>query len=164
MTTINSIANLLVTACGLSEAEAFEMAEHEFNTVLTYAELAYEDEHMNDYADCWDDYDDISDRFYSEQLDNYFREYIQGKTYDELDAETWGTYSDMYKDVHGIRPRWYIQSLYEAKQRAEREALENDGWIFLDGYKRQLTDEEFVLYVWDGGKVLIGDKVYRQEV
>ena len=136
MTTINSIANLLVN-CGLSEAEAFEMAEHEYNTVLTYAELAYEDEHMFDHNDCWDDYDDISDRFYSEQLDNYFREYIQGKTYDELDAETWGTYSDMYKDVHGIRPRWYIQSLYEAKVKAEAEAIRedllNEGWIIDEG-------------------------------
>ena len=133
MTTINSIANLLVN-CGLSETEAFEMAEHEFNTAPTYAELAYEDEHMYDY---WDDYEDISDRFYSEQLDNYFRNYIQGKTYDELDAETWGTYSDMYKDVHGIRPRWYIQSLYEAKLKAEAEAVRedllNEGWIIDEG-------------------------------
>lgn len=133
MTTINSIANLLVN-CGLSEAEAFEMAEHEFNTAPTYAELAYEDEHRYDY---WDDYEDIDDRFYSEQLDNYFREYIQGKTYDELDAETWGTYSDMYKDVHGIRPRWYIQSLYEAKLKAEAEAVRedllNEGWIIDEG-------------------------------
>lgn len=50
MTTINSIANLLVN-CGLSETEAFEMAEHEFNVVPTYEELP-------EYTPWDDDYDD----------------------------------------------------------------------------------------------------------
>lgn len=52
MTTINSIANLLVN-CGLSEAEAFEMAEHDFNIVPTYEELP-----EYDWDDSWADNDD----------------------------------------------------------------------------------------------------------
>ena len=39
MTTINSIIDMLVKS-GLNEVEASEMAEHEFNTAPTYAELA----------------------------------------------------------------------------------------------------------------------------
>ena len=61
MTTINTIANLLVTECGLSEVEAFEMAEHEFNIVPTYEELPEYD--WDDEDDYWDDYDDISERY-----------------------------------------------------------------------------------------------------
>lgn len=59
MTTINSIANLLVN-CGLSEVEAFEMAEHEYNIVPTYEELPEYEDWGDDY---WDDYDDISERY-----------------------------------------------------------------------------------------------------
>ena len=63
MTTINSIANLLVNS-GLSEAEAFEMAEHDFNTAPTYAELAQADAEYEEYCNCgWDDYDDIYDDY-----------------------------------------------------------------------------------------------------
>ena len=54
MTTINSIANLLVN-CGLSEAEAFEMAEHDFNIVPTYEELPEYD--FDDSEDYWDDWE-----------------------------------------------------------------------------------------------------------
>lgn len=57
MTTINSIANLLVTACGLSESEAFEMAEHEFNVVPTYEELPEYDYDYDDSEDYWDDWE-----------------------------------------------------------------------------------------------------------
>jgi hypothetical protein len=53
-------------------------------------------------------------------LNAFFNEHIAGKSYDELDADDWSYYSDWYKDVNGIRPRWYIQSLYEAKMGAEK--------------------------------------------
>ena len=132
MTTINSIIDMLVKG-GINEAMAFEYAEAEDVNAELSRYTWKEDEAYAQDNRYWDDYEDIDDRFYSEQLDNYFREYIQGKSYDELDAETWGIYSDMYKDVHGIRPRWYIQSLYEAKLRAEAEAVKedllNEGWI-----------------------------------
>lgn len=60
MTNLNLIANLLVN-CGLSETEAFEMAEHDFNTAPTYTELAEMDaEYANRYYEedyDWGDYD-----------------------------------------------------------------------------------------------------------
>lgn len=154
MTTINSIANMLVTSCGLSEAEAFE-------AVANYTEADYlaevEAERIAAERQAEWEAELAEERFFEEQLSDFFHKYIEGKSYDELDPEAWGTYSDLYKDLHGIRPRWYIQSLYEAKQRAEaqaeREELENDGWIFLDTpyrtYKRQLEGFEMTVWVWD---------------
>ena len=81
MTTINSIANLLVN-CGLTEAEAFEMAEHEYNVAPTYTELAQMDAEAlerlasEDYDD-WGDYDDWDD-FEDEPAVIYLDEVLNG--------------------------------------------------------------------------------------
>lgn len=76
MTTINSIIDMLVKS-GLNEAEASEMAEHEFNTAPTYAELAEMDA---EYAN----------RYYEEEYD--WGDY--GYDYDEPVEESSITYLD----------------------------------------------------------------------
>lgn len=40
-----------------------------------------------------------------DKLKAYYDKYIAGKTWDEIDAEDWGFYSDYHKDVFGYRPR-----------------------------------------------------------
>lgn len=148
MTTINSIMAMLVKN-GLTDAEAFEYAEAEDVNAEASRYTWMEDEAYAQDNRYWDDEEDIDERFYVEQLHNFFNEYIAGKTYDELDADAWDIYSDLYKDVYGIRPRWYIQSLYEAKQRAEAEEVRNDllndGWI-IDDHKDEWVfwQEEFI--------------------
>ena len=157
MTTINLIANLLVN-CGLNETEAFEMAEHDFNTAPTYAELAQMDAEDEAYwAQCRAEAEEEAREWRA--LDKFFNEHIAGKSYDEMDWDAWGYYSDWYKDINGIRPRWYLEALYNEKKRAERDAvldeLEDDGWIMLtdrDGwhtYERQLSPSRMSIWRWD---------------
>ena len=156
MTTINSIANLLVTSCGLSEVEAFEAVSNytEADYIAEKEEEAYwaevearEEAEREEEAREW------------RALNDFFNKYIAGKSYDEMDWDAWGYYSDWYKDVNGIRPRWYIEALYEEKMRAERnevrDDLENDGWIMLtdrDGwytYERQISPSMMSIWRWD---------------
>lgn len=39
------------------------------------------------------------------EITKYFEEYIKGKSWEEIDQDRWGLYSDWYKDVFGFRPR-----------------------------------------------------------
>ena len=82
MTTINSIANLLVN-CGLTETEAFEMAEHEYNTAPTYTELAEMDaeeierrasEEYDDWGYDYEEYEPVEDLY----LDTVLRDLEDG--------------------------------------------------------------------------------------
>lgn len=115
----NSIVAMVVKACGISVKEAEAIAEVENKEAESlYIDCAYEEQRDVEDAARWAEWE-AENEFFEKQLRDFFNEHIAGKSYDELDSDTWGEYSDMYKDVHGIRPRWYIQSLYEAKIRAE---------------------------------------------
>ena len=156
MTTINSIANLLVTSCGLNEAEAFEAVSNytEADYIAEKEEEAREEAY---WAEVYAEREEEAREWRA--LNDFFNKYIAGKSYDEMDWDAWGYYSDWYKDINGIRPRWYLESLYEAKKKAERDAvlddLEDDGWIMLtdrDGwhtYERQISKSMMSIWRWD---------------
>ena len=57
----------------------------------------------NNYSDFNDDDDDFD---YEAQLRDYYNEYIRGKNRDEIPPERLDVYSDLYKDVYGVRPRF----------------------------------------------------------
>lgn len=40
-----------------------------------------------------------------EDFDNYYKEHIEGKTWDEIDKQHWSFYSDWHKDMFGYRPK-----------------------------------------------------------
>ena len=40
-----------------------------------------------------------------EQFDAFYEKNIKGKSWNEIDDETWGFYSDWHKDMFGYRPR-----------------------------------------------------------
>ena len=40
-----------------------------------------------------------------EKFDAFYAEHIEGKSWDEIDPEDWGFYSDWHKDMYGFRPR-----------------------------------------------------------
>ncbi len=39
------------------------------------------------------------------EITKYFEEHIKGKSWEEIDRDRWGWYSDWHKDVFGFRPR-----------------------------------------------------------
>lgn len=51
----------------------------------------------------------ILDERYREQnqasFDAFYEKHIKGKTWEEIDPEAWGAYSDWHKDMYGYRPR-----------------------------------------------------------
>lgn len=146
-----NIVNLLVVA-GLSLNEAVEMAEVE-NPVAESAYIDYEAEEEKDKREL--EYL-AEERFFEQQERDFFYEHIAGKSYDEIDPMDYSIWSDLYKDVNGFRPRWYMENLYEAKMRAERKEvrddLENDGWIMCDEYHPRQIDTnsfEWTIWLWD---------------
>jgi hypothetical protein len=38
-------------------------------------------------------------------FDAFYEKHIKGKSWDELDPDAWGFYSDWHKDMYGYRPR-----------------------------------------------------------
>ena len=38
-------------------------------------------------------------------FDKFYNEHIKGKTWEEIDPDDWGFYSDWHKDMYGHRPR-----------------------------------------------------------
>ena len=38
-------------------------------------------------------------------FDDFYEKHIKGKSWDELDPDDWGFYSDWHKDMYGYRPR-----------------------------------------------------------
>lgn len=51
---------------------------------------------------------EISDNeYYEENIDKFnawVKEHISGKSYEEIDPDTWSFYSDWHKDMFGVRP------------------------------------------------------------
>lgn len=153
----NSIVAMVVKACGISVKEAEAIAEVENKEAESlYIDCVKAEAEEEEARIRWAEWD-AEQRLAEEQESEFFRKYIEGKSYDELDPDDYSFWSDLYKDAHGFRPRWYLQSLYEAKVRAEkkavREDLEDDGWIMLDGYwctyERQLEGFDMTLWLWD---------------
>lgn len=55
------------------------------------------------------------DRYFNEEepkLRAYFKEHIEGKSWDEIDDDCWGWYSDWHKDVYGYRPHGIVCGEY----------------------------------------------------
>ena len=40
-----------------------------------------------------------------EAFDAFYEKHIKGKSWEEVDQEAWGFYSDWHKDMYGFRPR-----------------------------------------------------------
>lgn len=40
-----------------------------------------------------------------EAFNAFYEKHIKGKTWEEIDPEAWGFYSDWHKDMYGFRPR-----------------------------------------------------------
>ena len=154
MTTINSIIDMLVKT-GLEVAEAWEMAEAE-DIIAERAYIDYVAEEARDKRELeyW-----AEERFFEEQEREFFYAHIAGKSYDEIDPMDYSIWSDLYKDVNGIRPRWYMEQLRESERRQERKEvrddLENDGWIMCETgftyYPRQIDTDSFewTIWLWD---------------
>ena len=64
----------------------------------------------------WDDLykeyiniNDILNERYRERnqsaFDAFYAEHIEGKSWEEIDPDDWGFYSDWHKDMYGYRPR-----------------------------------------------------------
>lgn len=51
----------------------------------------------------------VQDERYRERnqsaFDAFYAKHIEGKTWEEIDPEDWGFYSDWHKDMYGYRPR-----------------------------------------------------------
>lgn len=60
----------------------------------------YEDEYFFEEDDDFD---------YEGQLRDYYNKYIKGKSREEITVECLDMYSDMYKDVNGVRPHFMFE-------------------------------------------------------
>ena len=67
-------------------------------------------------TDAWDEaYNEygrlnaVLDERYREEnqaaFDAFYAEHIEGKSWEEIDPEDWGFYSDWHKDMYGFRPK-----------------------------------------------------------
>jgi hypothetical protein len=68
------------------------------------------------FGDNWDEaykeysrYSAVLDERYREEnqsaFDAFYKEHIEGKAWEEIDGDTWQTYSDWHKDMYGFRPK-----------------------------------------------------------
>ena len=46
------------------------------------------------------------------KIREFFAKHIEGKTWEEIDPECWGSYSDWHKDVFGYRPHGIVCGEY----------------------------------------------------
>ena len=65
-----------------------------------------------EWDSAYDEYTIINDeleKLYREEnqakFDAYYNKHIKGKTFEEIDSETFNFYSDWHKDMYGYRPR-----------------------------------------------------------
>ena len=64
------------------------------------------------WADAYIEYNDcnavLDERYVEENqaaFDAFYAEHIEGKSWEEIDPEDWGFYSDWHKDMYGFRPK-----------------------------------------------------------
>lgn len=67
---------------------------------------------MENWDEAYDEYSKLGailDKRYREEnqekFDAFYKKYIEGKTWEEIDPEDWSYYSDWHKDMYGFRPR-----------------------------------------------------------
>lgn len=79
----------------------------ELSNILKYASCGTEE-----WKKAYDEYFELSaieQEEYREralpEITKYFEEHIKGKSWEEIDQDCWGWYSDWHKDVFGFRPR-----------------------------------------------------------
>ena len=87
---------------------------------MTNAELSARAKELSDamyvatgavWDDLYKEYVNINDvldeRYRAENqtaFDAFYEKHIKGKSWDEIDPEDWGFYSDWHKDMYGFRP------------------------------------------------------------
>jgi tRNA-dihydrouridine synthase len=83
------------------------------NRIRELSDILNSDCTSDDWADAYIEYHDLNavmDERYreenQEQFDSFYREHIEGKSWDEIDPEDWGFYSDWHKDMYGFRPKF----------------------------------------------------------
>lgn len=97
------------------------MMTYEAMTKMTDAELNKRIEELSKvlYVATGDEWDkayveyfnlvDIQNERYRERnqakFDAFYAKHIQGKSWEEIDPEAWGFYSDWHKDMYGFRPK-----------------------------------------------------------
>lgn len=66
--------------------DAWDEAYKEYNRLNAVLDERYREENQADF-------------------DAFYTEHIKGKSWEEIDPEDWGFYSDWHKDVYGFRPK-----------------------------------------------------------
>lgn len=52
------------------------------------------------------DEEELEEEFFHQQLRQYERQYLSGKRWEDIDSIVKDVWSDLYKDVYGVRPRF----------------------------------------------------------
>jgi hypothetical protein len=66
--------------------DAWDKAYKEYNMLNYILDERYREENQADF-------------------DAFYKEHIEGKSWEEIDPDDWGFYSDWHKDMYGFRPR-----------------------------------------------------------
>ena len=80
---INELSNILEGDC---TNEAWNKAYDEYSKLTAIVDERYRERNQADF-------------------DAFYAKHIQGKSWEEIDPEAWGFYSDWHKDMYGFRPR-----------------------------------------------------------
>ena len=93
-------------------ATTFTMTNEEINTRLNELSKILDKGITNEWDEAYDEYMTLTsildERFRDDNMDEFirfFQEHIEGKSFNEIDPEIYGTYSDWHKDMFGYRPR-----------------------------------------------------------
>ena len=85
--------------------EAIEKRIRELSDILDYGFGDKWDEAYSEYCDLRA----VQDERYREEnqadFDAFYKKYIEGKRWEDINPDTWSTYSDWHKDMYGFRPR-----------------------------------------------------------
>lgn len=84
--------------------EAFEYYNEVEEDLKPYWENAEEEYDMNTRYHGWSKEDWEEEQFFWNQLKEYEKEHFEGKRWEDVDPIVRDVWSDLYKDVHGVRP------------------------------------------------------------
>lgn len=90
----------------------FTMTNEEINTRLNELSKILDKGISNEWDEAYDEYMTLTsildERFRDDNMDefiSFFQEYIEGRSFNEIDPGIYDTYSDWHKDMFGYRPR-----------------------------------------------------------
>lgn len=87
-----------------AQKEAFEYYNKSTPEDKPYWEQAEEDYEKSSYRRGWPEDDWEEEEFFRKQLRDYEKKYFDGKRWEDVDPIIRDVWSDLYKDVHGVRP------------------------------------------------------------